>query len=108
MVNPKAETEVTNLPKEEQEAVRRALGAEKEPYEGCLSEGCLDEEPVWETTDLGDDLKMSRCVHCRMPKAMGRTMSSPLDLIRERLKRERGMTFGRLEENMRNVRRRCS
>jgi len=108
VVNPKAETEVTNLPKEEQEVVRRALGDEVESYQGCLSEGCLDEEIVWETIDLGDDLKMSRCVHCRMPKAMGRTLTSPLDFVKERLKRERGMTFGRLEENMRNVRRRCS
>jgi hypothetical protein len=106
VVNPKAETEVTNLPKEEQEVVRRALGDEVESYQGCLSEGCLDEEIVWETIDLGDDLKMSRCVHCRMPKAMGRTLTNPLDFVKERLKRERGMTFGRSEENMRNVRRR--
>jgi hypothetical protein len=106
VVNPKAETDLTKLPGGEQEAVRRGLGKEVEPYEGCLSEGCLDEETVWETTDLGDGLQLSRCVHCRMPKAMGRTMSSPLDLIREHLKRERGMTARLAEENMRNVRRR--
>ena len=64
MVNPKAETDTTNLPKEEQEAVRRALGEEIEPYQGCLSEGCLDEETVWEAHDLGDGLQLSRCARC--------------------------------------------
>jgi triphosphoribosyl-dephospho-CoA synthetase len=106
VVNPKAETEVSNLPKEEQAAVRRALGDEVESYQGCLSEGCLDEESVWETDDLGDGLQLSRCARCRFPKAMGRTIASPLDLIRESLKRGRGTTFAREEERLRNVRRR--
>jgi hypothetical protein len=106
VVNPKAETEVSNLPKEEQAAVRRALGDEVESYQGCLSDSCLDEETVWETDDLGDGLQLSRCARCRFPKAMGRTIASPLDLIRESLKRGRGTTFAREEERLRNVRRR--
>ena len=105
-VNPKAETDPSQLPREEQEAVRRALGDEKEPYQGCLSEGCLDAETVWESHDLGDGLQLSRCVRCRMPKSWGRTVTSPLDFIKESLKRERGMTERLAEENMRNVRRR--
>jgi hypothetical protein len=106
VVNPKAETEVSNLPKEEQAAVRRALGGEVEPYQGCLSDSCLDEETVWETDDLGDGLQLSRCARCRFPKAMGRSVATPLDLIRESLKRERGATFARTEERLRNVRQR--
>jgi len=105
-VNPKAETDPSQLPREEREAVRRALGDEKEPYQGCLSEGCLDQAPSWETHDLGDGLQLSRCVRCRMPKSWGRTVTSPLDFIKESLKRERGMTARLAEENTRNVRRR--
>ena len=66
VVNPTAETDATKLPREEQEAVRRALGNEKEPYQGCLSEECLEaesanaEETVWETTELMG-LSYSRC-----------------------------------------------
>jgi len=106
VVNPKAETDPNKLPREEQEVVRRALGKEVEPYEGCLSEGCLDEETVWETHDLGDGLQLSRCARCRFPKAMGRTIATPLDFIRAGLKRERGATFARTEERLRNVRQR--
>ena len=106
VVNPKAETDTTKLPREEQEAVRRALGGQVESYQGCLSTACLDEETVWEAEDLGDGLQLSRCSRCRMPKAFGRTLASPLDLIAGSLKRERGMTFRLTEERFRNVRQR--
>jgi hypothetical protein len=106
VVNPQAETDATKLPKEEQAAVRRALGKEDEVYEDCLGEECLDQAPSWETHDLGDGLQLSRCVRCRMPKSWGRTVTSPLDFIKESLKRERAMTARLTEENMRNVRRR--
>jgi hypothetical protein len=101
-VNPKAETDPTKLPREEQEAVRRALGKEDEVYEGCLSEGCLDQEAAWETQDLGDGLRLSRCTRCRMPKAWGRTMLSPLDFVKKQMKRELGTNF------YRNVRQRTA
>ncbi len=106
VVNPKAEMDATKLPREEQEAVRRALGGEVEPYKGCLSEACLSEETVWETHDLGDGLQLSRRARCRMPKAMGRTVAGPLDFIRESLKRERAATCRNMEVRLRNVRQR--
>jgi hypothetical protein len=105
VVNPRAETDPAKLPREEQAAVRRALGDEKEPYQGCLSEQCLGKETVWVTEDLGDDLKLSRCTRCRMPKAMGRTLCTPMSLIAERMKRERGMMALATE---RRVRARCA
>ena len=109
-VNPTAETDATKLPREEQEAVRRALGNEKEPYQGCLSEECLDEETVWETTELMG-LSYSRCARYKMLKAMGRTISNPLSIIQHRLDMERGMRLRRSladcpEPFIRNVRRR--
>ena len=96
----------TQLPKDEQAAVRRALGGQVEPYQGCLSTACLDQETVWVSQDLGDGPQLSRCSRCRMPKAVGRTLASPLDFIAERVKRERGVTFGLTEERFRNVRQR--
>jgi hypothetical protein len=104
-VNPLAETDLAKLPREEQQAVRRAMGDEKEPFQGCMSEGCLGKDTAWVTEDLGDDLKLSRCARCKMPKAMGRTLCTPMSLIAERLKRERGMMALAAE---RNVRPRCA
>jgi hypothetical protein len=93
-VSPEAETDASKLPREEQEAVRRALGNEKEPYQGCLSEECLDEDTVWVTEELGG-LSYSRCARCKMLKAMGRTISTPLSIIENRLKLERGVSLRR-------------
>jgi hypothetical protein len=104
-VNPLAETDPGKLPREEQAAVRRAMGDEKEPYQGCMSEQCLSKETVWVTEDLGNDLKLSRCARCKMPKAMGRTLCTPMSLIADRMKRERGMMALAAE---RNVRPRCA
>jgi hypothetical protein len=100
VVNPRAETDPSKLPREEQTAVRRALGDEKEPYQGCLSEQCIDKETVWATEDLGDDLKISRCSSCKMPKAMGRTLNTSLSLIAERMKAERGGSLRKSLEDL--------
>ena len=107
-VNPSAETDINKLPLEAQEAIRRALGNEEEPYDGCLSEECLDEETVWETVEV---INASRCARCKMLKAMGRTISDPLSLIKRRMDSERGMRMRRSLADFpapfeRNVRRR--
>ena len=92
------ETDLTKLPREEQQSVRRALGDEKEPYQGCLSEGCLDKEPVWVEMVLsgypepdGTDCKISRCARCHKPKSYGHSFNSLGDMLAPTLKRERGM-----------------
>ena len=47
---PQAETVLTKLSKEDQAFIRKSLAGqeEKEPYEGCLYEKCLDKEIKWE------------------------------------------------------------
>jgi len=107
-VNPSAETDINKLPLEAQEAIRRALGNEEEPYDGCLSEECLDLETVWETVEV---INASRCARCKMLKAMGRTISDPLSVIKRRMDGERGMRLRRSLADIpapfeRNVRRR--
>ena len=99
-VNPLAETDPGKLPREEQAAVRRAMGDEKDPYQGCMREQCLSKETVWVTEDLGDDLKISRCSSCKMPKAMGRTLNTSLSLIAERKKAERGGSLRKSFEDL--------
>ena len=93
-VNPDAETDVQKLSAEDQKAVRQALGGE-EPYDGCLSTECLDQETVWVTEQLCGDLQVSRCTRCKMPKAWGRTLHSPFSFIERRDYLERGMRLRR-------------
>ena len=97
-VSPRAETDLTKLPREEQQSVRRALGDEKEPYQGCLSEGCLDKETVWVEMVFsgypepdGIESKISRCARCHKLKSYGHSFNSLNDMLAPTLKRERGM-----------------
>ena len=85
--NPLAETDIKRLSPEDQAVIRLALGCGEAPYEGCLSEGCLDEETSWASRDLSmprdsRKLTMSRCSRCGMPKAFGRVVSSLADIVR--------------------------
>jgi len=85
--NPLAETDIKRLSPEDQAVIRLALGCGEAPYEGCLSEGCLDEETSWVVRDLSmprdsRKLTMSRCSRCGTPKAFGRIVSSLADIVR--------------------------
>ena len=82
-----AETVLTKLSKEDQAFIRKSLAGqeEKEPYEGCLYEKCLDKEIKWETEE-----NISRCAHCQMPKCYGRTIFGLNDILAPRLKRALG------------------
>jgi len=87
--NPLAETDIKRLCPEDQAVIRLALGCGEAPYEGCLSEGCLDEDTSWASRDLSMPrdrraLTMSRCTRCGMPKSFGRIVSSLADIVRER------------------------
>lgn len=93
-MNPSAETDITRLPEAGQAAIRRALAHEGEPYEGCLTESCLDEETTWVTRDLSmphdeKPVYLSRCSRCGCPKTFGRTFHDLKDAMRPTLKRER-------------------
>ena len=83
---PHAETVLTKLSKEDQASIRKSLAGqeEKEPYEGCLMEECLDKEIKWVTEE-----NISRCAHCQMPKCYGRTVFGLADVLAPALKRER-------------------
>ena len=93
-MNPSAETDITRLPEAGQAAIRRALAQEGEPYEGCLTESCLDEETTWVTRDLSmphdeKPVYLSRCSRCGCPKTFGRTFHDLKSAMRPTLKRER-------------------
>ena len=94
-IKPSAETDITRLPEEAQAAIRRALGQEEAPYDGCLTESCLDEETTWVTRELGmpgeKPLHLSRCYRCQLPKSFGRTIHGLKDFLRPTLKRERAL-----------------
>ena len=83
----RAETVLTKLSKEDQAFIRKSLAGqeEKEPYEGCLYEKCLDKEIKWETEE-----NISRCAHCQMPKCYGRTIFGLNDILAPHLKRALG------------------
>ena len=86
-LDPSKETELTRLSERDQALVRRALsGDTRAPYDGCLTETCLDEETTWEAADM----KISRCARCQCPKAFGRTVHSIRDIILPRMTRELG------------------
>ena len=64
VLNPKAETDIKKLSKEEEHELRIALGEKGEVYEGCLSDTCLDKPSSFTKTAFGDDASISICAHC--------------------------------------------
>ena len=76
---PGEETIITRLSTEDQAVVKRALGGDEEPYDGCMNEECLDEQTTWVVHDLTPDV--SRCTRCKMPKAFGRNYTNLADLM---------------------------
>ena len=88
---PHAETVLTKLSKEDQASIRKSLAGqeEKEPYEGCLMEECLDKEIKWVTEE-----NISRCAHCQMPKCYGRTVFGLNDILAPHLKRALALLRG--------------
>ena len=86
-LNPEEETDLKKLNAEDQAIVRRALGGDTSvPYDGCLSEQCLDEKTTWVVSNNalpGDPFApASRCSRCNFPKAFGRTVRSVHDIMR--------------------------
>ena len=85
-LDPSKETDLTKLSAEDQALIRQALGGDTStPYNGCLNEGCLDKDTIWVTSNIalpGDPfMQMSRCAHCKCPKAFGRSVSSIRDIL---------------------------
>ena len=89
-LDPSQESDLKKLSAQDQAFIRQALGGVGgdviTPYEGCLSDGCLDEETTWTIFDLSmpgeDAMQMSRCTRCNCPKVFGRTVHSIRDILR--------------------------
>ena len=75
-----AEKDIDKLPSSEQNAIRKMLGNEEEPYQGCYAETCLGKKPEWVTPKA-----MVRCAHCNTPKSFGRTWRTGQDMVRHEL-----------------------
>ena len=92
-LDPSKETEPKKLTAEEQEMVRHILGGNTSvPYDGCLSETCMDAETMWVVDKVAlpgeSALRVSRCAKCNFPKAFGRTVHSAGDLFRAMITRD--------------------
>ena len=93
VLDPSKETDLKKLGAQDQALIRQALGGDiSTPYEGCLSEECLDEETTWETSNLalpGEPfMPMSRCARCKYPKVFGRSVNSLRDSLLPSIERE--------------------
>ena len=89
------ETDLKKLTAEEQAIVRRVLGGDTSvPYEGCLSQGCLDEKTTWVVSNAavgGQPFEpLSRCSRCKLPKAFGRTVHGLGDILKQATHRTQG------------------
>ena len=91
-IKPSAETDITRLPEAGQAAIRRALGQEEVPYDGCLAESCLDEETTWDTRDFSmpgqKPMHLSRCSRCGHAQCFGRRFHSSMGLMQIMMKWE--------------------
>ena len=101
VLNPNKETELMKLGAQDQALIRKALGGDiSTPYEGCLTQDCLNEETTWEVSDLAlatePVMPMSRCTRCKHPKVFGRTMNSMLDILQPIMRREHGRELRRM------------
>ena len=77
-----AEKDIDKLPSSEQNAIRKMLGNEEEPYQGCFAENCLDKKPEWVTPKA-----MVRCAHCNTPKSFGRSWTTGRDQVKHEMDR---------------------
>ena len=75
-----AEKDIDKLPSGDQNAIRKMLGGEDEPYQGCFAETCLGKKPEWVTPKA-----CVRCAHCNMPMSFGRMWRSGRDQIHHEL-----------------------
>eukprot|EP00959_Pyramimonas_sp_CCMP1952_P010831 227038-Pyramimonas_sp.AAC.1 len=48
-IDPRSACEISELGDADQTEIRKHLGGEKEPYEGCFNEECLDLQTTWVT-----------------------------------------------------------
>ena len=107
-LDPSKETDLSKLSAEDQALIRQALGGDTStPYDGCLTEDCLDKEPLWITryepfigtsnlTLPGEPfMQMSRCSHCKFPKVFGRGATSIRDILQLPLHHNRPERFGK-------------
>ena len=97
-IDPKAVYEISELEDAVQTEIRKHLSAEKEQYEGCLNEACLDLQTTWVTKSFrspedppGQAWTVSRCARCNLSKSYGRTFNCLGELLAPTSKRERGM-----------------
>ena len=86
VLDPSKETDLKKLGAQDQALIRQALGGDiSTPYEGCLSEECLGEETIWETSNNASPgepfAPMSRCARCKYPKAFGRSVNGLRDIL---------------------------
>ena len=92
-LDPTRETDIKKLSPREQSIIRSILGGDTSvPYEGCLSQECMDEKTAWvvdKVTLPGESsITVSRCAKCNFPKAFGRTVHGAGDLFRTRITRD--------------------
>ena len=92
-LDPTKETDLTKLNADDQALIRQALGGDTStPYDGCLSMDCLNEETIWETSNIalpGESyMPMSRCSRCKHLKAFGRKVNSIRDILQTRMESE--------------------
>jgi len=95
VLDPSKETDLKKLGAQDQALVRKALGGDiSTPYEGCLSEDCLDKKTIWETSNgalPGEPfMPMSRCARCKYLNVFGRSVNSVRDILRKTMEVERG------------------
>ena len=79
-INPEEETDTTKLSAEKQSIIRRIIGGDTSvPYDGCLSQGCLDKKTTWVAAKGLEGV--SRCARCKLPKCYRRTVHSIHDVM---------------------------
>ena len=79
------------LSAEKQSIIRRIIGGDiSVPYDGCLSQGCLDKKTTWvvDTAWSEPSVPVSQCARCNLPKAFGRTVRSTCDVLRPLMTRD--------------------
>ena len=94
----KSACEINELGGADQREIRKHLGGEKKPYEGCFNEERLDLQTAWVTECFrypndppGQAPTVSRCARCNFCKPYSRAFKSLRELLASSSKRERGM-----------------
>ena len=76
-----AEKDLDKLPRGDQIAIRKMLGDEEEPYQGCYTETCLNRKPEWVTPNK----LMVRCGRCQAPMSFGRSWTTGRDQVKHEM-----------------------